>query len=257
MKTKMILSSAIAVVAGFAPAAHALTTFATYTADPNAVANMSWTRTGFSAGTLANVPGDSDLEAGVTDVSFSLLVLGLPTHLNADFDLSASSSSPAAVAFGVLLAQPGISGSFHFTYDGPSMLIGGVLFNHGANLLSGSFDNAFISGVAGGAVASAQAEINTLGPITYTSDFLNFGPGDEGLSIALNSITPTLHIIASGDTLASFQTSATGNFSADVVTSENPAGGSDVPDAGSTIVLLFSSSAALIRLRRRRSESAI
>jgi hypothetical protein len=48
------------------------------------------------------------------------------------------------------------------------------MFTHGANLLSGMFANAFITGVVGGIAGTLQGEINTTGPITFTSDFLLF-----------------------------------------------------------------------------------
>jgi hypothetical protein len=220
--------------------------------------NLAWTNTGFSVGSLTNIPNDSHFEGGVTDVSFSFLEFGLPGNLDADFDLSATSTSPAVVAFGVLLAQPGISGSFHFTYDGPDTVIDGFLFLHGANLLSGTFTNAFISGIVGGDAASIQSELYTTGPITFTSDFLTFQDpccGDETMSLNLNGVTPTLHINAQGDTLASFDSNAGGEFAADVVAETAPHGGG-VPEPATWTLMLIGFGAAGAALRRRaRSQS--
>ena len=97
---------------------------------------------------LTNIPADYGKEAGQTDVMFNLVTGKLHVVLPADFSVSATTTSPVFVAFGVLLAQPGINGSFQFTYDGPTRTIQNVVFTHGANLLSGSFDNAFISSTA-------------------------------------------------------------------------------------------------------------
>ncbi len=241
----------LALALGATSTAQALTTFAEYGAVPTAVTNLSWANTGFSAGTLANVPGDSDGEAGVTDTVFSFLIGGLPTNLAADFDLSATSTSPTVVAFGVLLAQPGITGSFHFTYDGATTTIGGVKFTHGANLLSGDFTNAYIQGIVGGGVASAEAEINTLGPITFTSDFLTFDPlGDEGISLAFNSVLAPLHVNGPGDTLANFKSSTTGNFSADGV---GGGGGGGTPEPATWIMMLIGVGGMGAVLRRAKS----
>jgi hypothetical protein len=243
----------LALTLGATSSAQALTTFASYGADPAAVTNMSWTNSGTSEGTLANAPGDSDSEAGVTDTVFSFLIGGLPTNLAADFDLSATSTSSAAVAFGVLLAQPGISGAFHFTYDGPTTTIDGVHFAHGANLLSGEFDNAFITGIVGGGVASAQAEIITTGPINFTSDFLTFQTpccGDEAISLAFNSVLPGLHIGADGQ-LAHFSSSTTGNFSADVLTARGGGGGTPEPATWIMILVGFGGLGAVLRREKR------
>jgi hypothetical protein len=240
-----------ALTLGAASSAQALITFASYAADPAAVNNVSWTNDGAGSGTLANAPMDSALEAGVTDATFSFLIGGLPTNLPADFDLSATSTSATAVAFGVLLAQPGITGSFHFTDDGPTQAIGGVLFTHGANLLSGSFDNAFISGLVGGGVASLNAEVINTGPITFTSDFITFGGGDEGISLAFNSVLPGLHIAPDG-LLASFNTSTTGNFSADEATGR---GGGGVPEPATWATMLVGLAGLGAALRRRATRA--
>lgn len=246
------LAMSFALTLGAASSAHALITFASYAADPAAVNNVSWTNDGAGSGTLANAPMDSALESGVTDVTFSFLIGGLPTNLPADFDLSATSTSTVAVAFGVLLAQPGITGSFHFTYDGPTQAVGGVLFTHGANLLSGSFDNAFISGILGGGVASLNAEVLTTGPITFTSDFATFGGGDDGISLALNGVLPGLHVSSDG-VLAGFNASTTGNFSADEATG---GGGGGVPEPATWAMMLVGLAGLGAALRRRARTTA-
>ena len=230
-----------------ASSSQALTTFASYAADPSVVQNMSWTNTGFSSGTLANLAGDADGEAGVTDTRFSFLIGGLPTDLAADFQLNATSTSPAGAAFGILLVQPGITGGFSFTYDGPTTTINGVLFTHGANLLSGTFENVFITGIDGAGLASAQGETFTTGPLTFSSDFLVIdNTADEGLSIALNSILAPLHIKGPGDALANFRSSTLGNFSADSV---SMGGGGGVPETSTWIMILagFAGLGAVLR----------
>lgn len=244
MLSALTLGAAAALCA--ASSAQALTTFASYTEVPSAVTNIMWTNTGFSAGTLANFPADGS-EAGVTDTSFNFLIGGLPTNLAADFTLSASSTSPALVAFGVLLVQPGISGAFSFTYDGPTQMIGTRLFAHGANLLSGTFTNAYIQGVMGGGTGSTNAEMNTLGPITFTSDFLTFGPDNKAIAIGLNSIFPPLHINGPGDSLASFTASSTGNFSADTVSIT----GGGTPEPASWALMLIGVGAVGFAVRSR------
>ncbi len=239
-------------MACMAAPAQAQVTFASFEAADSS-SNISWTNTGFSSGSLTQLSGDSDGEGGVKDVTFSFSAFGLPTNLAADFDLTSTSTSPAVTAFGVLLAQPGITGGFHFTYDGPSKKIGGVMFNHGANLLSGTFTNAFITGIVGGGVASLQAENNTTGPINFTSDFLLFqNPccGDEAMSLAFSDVTPALHINSVGDTLASFDTNAAGDFSADVV-AKTPQGG--VPEPTTWAMLMAGFAGVGAALRRRRS----
>jgi hypothetical protein len=207
---------AVGMVVCLAVPGHALTfaSFRPETRPSSSENNLAWSNTGSSTGSLTNIGNDK----GRTAVRFDFKAFGLPSNLTAHFDLTATSTSSAAVAFGVLLVQPGITGVFHFKYDGPNTVIGGVMFKHGANLLSGTFDNAFINGIVGGVPGSLQSEITTTGPINFTSDFLRFQSpccGDEAISLAFNGITPTLHI--DGNFLGSFSASTTGNFSADVV----------------------------------------
>src|SRR3954447_20991717 len=110
---------------------HALT-FASFRPAPspsNSENNLAWSNTGSATGSLTNIASHK----GRTAVRFDFKAFGLPSNLTAHFDLTATSTSPAVIAFGVLLAQPGITGVFHFKYDGPNRVIGGVMFKHGAN----------------------------------------------------------------------------------------------------------------------------
>src|SRR4051794_31020657 len=121
---------ALAIAMAGATSAGAMTTFASFRPTPKTVTNLSWTNSGASNATLGNIPGDGAKEAGQTDVMFNFLAGALPVGVPADFSFSATSNPGTAVAFGVLLAQPGISGSFHFTYDGQTKTIDNVLFTH-------------------------------------------------------------------------------------------------------------------------------
>jgi hypothetical protein len=232
--TALGFSAAVTLVM-IAPA-HA-TTFADYDAS-NAAANLFWTETA-GVGVLSTHAGT------LTSFAFLTPALSAVDSVPALFSLSAVSSAPAQSFPGVTV-EPGLSGSFSFSYEGASPLhVGSKTFVTGANLLSGTFSGAEIEGQTGGSTASVQNEIITGGAVSYTSAFTDFAPtGDKALSIELTSVSK--FSVSKGE-LNSFSGVSTGSFA------------SAVPEPATWAIMLtgFGGLGAAMRSNRKRVAASV
>lgn len=238
---------ALGLAAGLAGAASAQAdTFADYGATSSS-ANLAWTQTSTDAGTLATTGTGASAE---TVFSFLTPTLSALSDLSALFTLTAS-SPVAAVQAGGLDIQPDVSGTFSFIYQGPTT----TSITKGANLLSGTFTGASISGPDGGSTASVQDAIVSGGTVTYTSAFETFATtGDKGLSLALTSVLPGLDVGRGGGALSSFAGVSTGSFASDL-SAGGSAGG--IPEPGVWAMMLVGLGGIGFVARRQRKTMAL
>lgn len=204
---KTITSAAIVAVGLLAasPASAVIITFATAT--PTSNNNMAWRNNGGngsniswadngSGGTLYTTVSAPTVRAdltvpGAVMTKFTFLNgLLVPYFSNVDawFTFSAAVVGHAAVTSlgGLVIGQPGLTGSFSFLSAAAIPIDSTTSFAAGANLLSGNFSNLFMAGLRGN--TNAQAAGNTIGgaTITFTSDFLDFsGTSDRDISLGL------------------------------------------------------------------------
>lgn len=204
-----------------------------------------------TTGTLYTTTKANSNVYGVASVQFDFLnkVLSKLGPLSANF--SFQGTAPAidpALSFGSFLAEPGLTGSFSFTYTGTKALhVYHTTYLTGANLLSGTFDGVDILGNK--ASSSGSVLGSTLGStLVYTSDFLDFTKSvDRDLAIALTAIKPAMGA-APGDALHTFKASSTGAFSSDpapTITAQLPE-----PATWTMMMLGFGMLGAAIRQRR-------
>lgn len=231
MRISALLAGA-ALAATAAMSAHA-TTFAGFVQDGSA-ANLTWTESGMTGGTLsASAP-----------VYFTFDVSGLSSApVLATLTLSGTSTTAGSMSGGDVI-QGGIDGTFNITSATP---IDGT-----TNLLSGTFSGAQISGPAFGTTTSVQDNFAT-GSVTYSTGlaakYLTFGSDTfgNGFSFSGTSLT-TLTLL--GNSPASFTGVFSGNFAA---TSAGPGGaGGVVPEPATWAMMLVGAAAVGGVLRRSR-----
>ncbi len=274
--TRLTISLAAAAVAmaGAAPAAADITSFANYSGVGGA--NMYWQRLGTtysSVGTPAQVAASqasaiatagghfftiatpTSTTPGAVAAMFTFLNPGLYTlgALDASyrFDATATAGSIAQTAGGFVY-QPIMSGSFSFTYTGTADLhVKQAVYHTGANLLSATFAGGTIAGQAGATSGSANASTSVPGEtITYSSDFIDFArTTDQDLAIAMSSIS---HGLAAGrnQALRSFAATTTGSFSTDPLPRLTAA----VPEPATWALL--TAGFGLVGVSRRRTAAA-
>jgi hypothetical protein len=203
-----------------APSQAAITTFADYQTVGTG-SNFYWKNNGTgnsngTGGSLYTISNAAATVPGTAQINFSFLQPALSSISNviADFTLLATASSSPAVTAGGFKIQPGITGSFTIKSTS-AITLAGTTYAAGANLLSGSFNNASIFGQANGTSGSVSSATTSGATITYTSDFLSFLPTVErDFSLSLTSITPPL-ASNTGRALRTFRGVSTGSFSSD------------------------------------------
>lgn len=201
----------------------------------------------FANGTLSTPTGGYETQ-------FSFMNSSLPGgNLDADFHFTATQSGGAyqTTFMGNTYDVLPVSGNFSFVYDGSTpLVVDGKSYGAGTTLLAGTFSGASLNGVDTGSTGSLTNSRLEGGNLNFTSGIsaIQFGSTrDEGMSLALNSVTPFFGI--SGSTLAPFMATSTGTFAADVTI-----GGGGVPEVGAwiTMILGFGLAGATIRVRNAR-----
>jgi len=204
---------------------------------------------------------------GVMDTLFNFHnITGVPTEaVSAGFLLQATSTSGAICdgdGFcddGYTVTQGGISGSFSFTYTGLApLVIGGNVYNFGANLLSGVFTGASIIGSIGdanGGLGAADRPMTMMfNRVNFSSDVLTFAnPSNDQLTLTIGAgAFPALGTPGGleGLGLTSYRSAATGIFAA-TPTPEGPGGGVPEPGTWALMILGFGGAGAMLRSRRR------
>ncbi len=201
MKISHLASAALGVAAlALAGATQASTvTFASFSPVGSAH-NIKWTNSGLN-GALADTGRPVDFKFLTGPLAGDIVL--------ATLDLAASETGNAAIAAGGQLIQPGIDGNFSFTVDG-AQTVGGQAFANGANLLSGVFTTAALTGQAGG----GSVTFSDSGTVSFTSSFLSLSP-TEDYSFGLTSASPKIGATA-GMALNTFGATAAGDFDASV-----------------------------------------
>ena len=247
MKATTALVSAAAFAASMAAAA--LPARAAVIADFDPITNSAdykWVADG-SGGSLFSINSSGDSSAQGVSTQFTFLSNGFPDlrNLASTFTLSATAASgnPASMGASGTFTQPGLDGTFSFTYSGPATTIDGVHLTTGENLLSGTFDNAWIQGAGGS--GSTNVTIGNGGSASYTSavlDLSHITPNSQEFAFNMLSVSPTFHA-TTGDALGSFTANGGGNFDA--------AGAVPEPATWGLMILGFGGAGALLRSRRR------
>jgi hypothetical protein len=232
-----LVAGALSLAAGLAAVAPAqATTFATYN----------------PVGTSANLTLSGLTLTSASAVTFNYLDAALAPlgDLSAELDLTATETG--ALAFGPL-ALATFDGSFSLTYTGATKTVGAFTVNPGDDLLSGTFLGSVFTGYGS---AGSIVDSNLGGGLVSFNDneFLTFDTtGDEGLAIAMTSISPVAHVV--GGQLADFKAVSQGNFSAE--TTVGGGGGGGVPEPATWAMMLVGLGVAGATLRARRKVALI
>ena len=214
---------------------------------------------GCSAACTVVAPGSAHATTpGARNVNFSFLQPSMNPfvdNVTAAFTMNGTVTNTKATLDGSSIVQNNVAGNFSFKTT-TALTVGTKHFAAGANLLSGTFTMATLSGAragtSGGLIGSTPVSV-----ITYTSDFLSFvGGSDYDMSFGLNSITTQL---VSGARLNSWNTGGTpdsalrtfrglvnGQFSS------NPAPIASVPEPGSWAMMIAGMGMIGFARRRRR-----
>ncbi|MDB5422925.1 MAG: hypothetical protein JWQ29_341 [Phenylobacterium sp.] len=251
--TRILTAAAAAVSLAAIAAPSQATVFAQYSPDSNA-AIYRWVNNGANnSGTggqlyttatgTATVPGAANVHFSFLDPSLSSLMF-----VPAKFTLNATvaSGNPAAFAVGPnTWTQTNLNGGFSFIYTGASHTFGSIFVAHNANLLSGTFTDAWIQGAGG--TGSTNLSATNGGSMTFTSDFeqfLNLDAGTEEFAMNLLSVNPAFGALP-GKALKSFRANGGGNFNFETAMVPEPA-------TWGLMLVGFGGVGALLRHRRRQ-----
>jgi len=256
----LTIATAAALSLGVASASHAAV-FAQFSPDAN-TADYSWVQDAATTGGTLN-SGNTTVAFGTTasapgvSVHFSyfdptLSALGfIPATFRMSATVVATPADEAPPASGNTWTQTEVSGTsatsqgFSFIYNGPTNTNfngSGLTLNHGANLLSGVFTNAWIQGAGGS--GSTNLTIGNGGHLTFTSDVLDlsaFSNFDNEFAFNLLSVTPSFGGVSGVTSLNSFTANGGGNFSA------------NIPEPGTWALMImgFGGLGVVLRSRRR------
>jgi len=255
LPTLAALAVGFTAVVGAAAPAQAIT-FADFSAtDSNS--NIQWTQS--AAGTGGSLNTTNALGAASADVKFSFLTPGLASLANLpaqfNFNGTVANGTPAINTFGFLI-QNGLTGNFSFTYTGANVTLGSVNLTTGANLLSGVFGGANITGMNNATAGGVNDATSSGGVLAFTSDFVTFPGGTQkAYSLSMTSIadpifgTPGL-TTAPGQSLGNFAAVTTGSFEADL-TGGGGQGGVPEPGTWALMIVGFASVGWAIRRKSR------
>jgi|SRR5579871_4103757 len=212
---------------------------------------------GAFGGTLSSRTTQNAAAGTPTQSVFDLLVAangGTPIPgITADFTFNATTTQAAATV-GSVLIQGGFSGSFSFTYEGATpLVINGLSYSAGTNLLTGTFTNATLTGnlngSSGAVFDSGPGNTSGVSNIYYTSSVVSFvNDSANDLALTLTSVSPSFGV--TNGHLNGFGAVGTGSFSSDPVPLVN--GGIPAPELGTwgMMVMGFGLIGGTIRSRR-------
>jgi hypothetical protein len=239
------------------PAQAVITTFAAYeginTSPGVRFQNNGSTATNGTGGSIYTITTPTGTTPGTRQVRFSFLQGALSpfvTNVVANFTLLGTTASPAQTAFSFKI-EPSISGGFSFLSTSV-ITVGTTVHAIGANLLSGTFNDAAIAGQNAATSAGFGGSTGGGATITFTSDFLTFSPvGDKDFSISLTSLTPVI-FANPGFALRSFRAYSTGSFSSDPAPLVN-----GVPEPSVWGLMIIGFGMVGVQARRRSGNKAV
>lgn len=255
--TKFTVAATLAISAAAAATSASALTFATF--GPTADERIVWNRIDngnlrngvlFTSDDKAYQPNQAVPTAISTTFNFLLPTLAGMTGLQTDFTLYATETQTVNTISGTTIDQTNIDGTFSFVYTGPTFLtVNNVLVQTGANLLSGSFTNATISGTKFASTATFGATAPAQG-VTFTSDFVNFASA-QGQDINLdfiNVLQPYGTGANAGRALPDFRAEVGGQFSL-----------TSIPEPGTWALMImgFGGAGAMLRSNRRRALAVV
>ncbi len=221
MRIAILASVVVAALVAASPATAVVSTFASFS-PINAVANFRLLNAGSNKNAVfyTTATGTSTT-AGSRNVYFSFLQPGISAYVNnvtAKYTMAGTITNTAATMLAPYIVQDNLTGSFSFLTTAP-ITIGSTVFATGSNLLSGTFNKAYIAGGRNGTSGGLFASTPT-STVVYTSDFLTFISGSNfDLALSLTSISPALDALPSPGTptraLRSFRAISKGQFSSD------------------------------------------
>lgn len=185
-------------------------------------------------GTLDSAVNNTNVETAIP-VSFDFTgtnTYGVSGPIDAYLTFSSTTSGGAASGLG-LVAQPMGLTTYTFTDT------------NGNTLLTVTSSSSTIFGLQGGRNATLADTSGSGDTITYTSNYLTFGKGQDSYSTTLSGLTNPLGV-GTGGLLNPFHASGAGSFSA-----------SPVPEAGTLVSFaLLSLCGGLVLIRQRKRSAA-
>lgn len=255
--TKILSVTAVALALAAVAAPSQASVFASFTPDAG-VANYDWVNPGNSTtgGSFFTTTTNKGTSAGANAVHFNFL--GDHTdpalmNLSAAYTLSGTVSAagaghPAIFTPGAnTWTQTDLNGSFSFIYTGASQFYGSQFLANGANLLTGHFTDAWISGNGGS--GNTNLSIGNGGSLVFDSSvlapnvFWGLIPHTEEFSLNLLSATPNFGANPA-KALKSFRANGGGNFAF------------GVPEPGTWALMIMGFGGVGVMLRRRRQGAA-
>ncbi len=255
--TKIISAAAVALSLAAVAAPSQAAVFAQFS--PDTGRNMyRWVNNGANnsgtGGALYTTSTATGTSAGATAVHFSFLDPALADlmFVPAQFLLNTTvaSGNPATFTAGPnTWTQTNVNGGFSFIYTGADHVFGSTLVHQNANLLSGTFTDAWIQG--NGGTGSINLSVGNGGLFnSLTSDFeqfTNLTPGSQEFALNLLGVTPAFGANA-GKALKSFRANGGGNFSFEAGVPE--------PATWGLMIMGFGGVGAMIRRRRQSTAFA-
>ena len=204
--------------------------------------NFSYIQTSATTGTFGTTTSPTG-GYGATTVKFNFdSGLGVDDFQNlaANFTLFANASGVALPppGPGATYTQEDLNGTFSFIYSGPTQIIDGKTLTAGDNLLSGSFNNAWIQGVGTGG-SFTDEPTNTGVVFNVSSKFVGLSTV-EGGDFSFDLTNATGIGASAGKTLNSFRASSSGTL--DITVPE--------PSTWALMIMGFGGAGALLRRRR-------
>lgn len=205
-----------------------------------------------TTGAVANFSEDSmgDLTSTPTSAAtvfnFELSPLAAFGNLAANFTFSAKESAVATVSGGAVQAP--YSGTFTYTYAGPTTTMGGVTLTTGETLLSGTFANAVFNATVGSS-AGGLTDDSITGAVAYTSGIsgavLPLTKGTQAFALDFLDISPVAAL--QNGFVQHFTAVGQGQFS----TGLSGGGGGGVPEPATWAMMLTGVAGIGFCLRRR------
>lgn len=257
--TKLILAAAVAASATTAiPASAVEVVFANITATGGQNFNFRRGNVNTTSAIFQTTATATANTAGATDVLFSLSGNTAPLFQQAKFLLQGTTVGDAAVLSAGNFQQQldqftfSLRATNAFTYGGTNFAANDIL-------LSGSVQNANLSGNIGGTTGGINA--STAGGATILFDptpLLTFEPSSQfGLAFTLNSVLPTFGA-APGSALNSFRSQMSGAFQSDpapTFADPTPPVVSSIPEPGTWAMMIVGM--GLVGFARRRRNIAV